>query len=469
MKNYRNLLSPLSAAIFLVLLLVLHGLPALSQVNALFQMDGSNSGSNPSESLVKNGDYLYGMTEFGGVHYKGTLYRIKTDGSNFQKLLDFDGGNSGSHPKGSLFVLGSHLYGMTVQGGMNDMGIIFRIQMDGSGFEKLMDFDGAQRGSNPNSSFYYDGSFLYGMTATGGVNDDGVLFKIAPNGSNYMKLLDFSGAAKGRNPEGPLVSDGTYLYGVTPLGGSSNLGTIFRIKPDGTSFSKLRNINGGSMGSTPRGSLVYDGDSFYGMTSFGGTNNNGVLFKYTVGTNTYTPLVDFQGGTDGRTPTNSLVLNDNYLVGMTGYGGLHDHGTIFRILPDGTGYQKLFDFEGAVNGRTPNGVLLFDGNLAYGTTESGGQNDLGVVFRYDVPAQLMTESVNEGLLIYTNPSQGKLAISLPIGGIKLVEIRTLRGDLIYQENHLFENNRPALMDLSSLPSGMYFVQIDTYRGKLQIH
>ena len=37
---------------------------------------------------------------------------------------------------------------------------------------------------------------------------------------------------------------------------------------------------------------------------------------------------------------------------MTAAGGIHDSGTVFKILTDGTGYQKLYDFDG-VNGIDP--------------------------------------------------------------------------------------------------------------------
>ena len=52
----------------------------------------------------------------------------------------------------------------------------------------------------------FDGTYLYGMTANGGANSDGVIFKILPDGTSYNKLLDFSGAANGQNPFGSLVS-----------------------------------------------------------------------------------------------------------------------------------------------------------------------------------------------------------------------------------------------------------------------
>ena len=117
------------------------------------------------------------------------------------------------------------------------------------------------------------------MTAAGGMNDIGVIFKIKPDGTNFDVLLNMGGGTTGRYPEGPLISDGTFLYGLTPAGGTSNLGTIFKIMPDGTGYVKLLNFAGGSDGSTPRGSLLSDGTNLYGMTSYGGANNFGTILK----------------------------------------------------------------------------------------------------------------------------------------------------------------------------------------------
>ena len=63
---------------------------------------------------------------------------------------------------------GTYLYGTTVAGGANDKGSIFRIGKDGSGFSIILDFDGESNGEDPYGSLFFDGTFLYGMTEVGG-------------------------------------------------------------------------------------------------------------------------------------------------------------------------------------------------------------------------------------------------------------------------------------------------------------
>lgn len=43
---------------------------------------------------------------------------------------------------------------------------------------------------------------------------------------------------------------------------------------------------------------------------------------------------------------------------MANDGGANDDGTIFKIRPDGTGFVKLFDFNGTPTGSGPYGSLF---------------------------------------------------------------------------------------------------------------
>ena len=47
-------------------------------------------------------------------------------------------------------------------------------------------------GGHSTSSLYYDGTYLYGMTYGGGTNEIGTVFKVKPDGTNYDTLLNFN-------------------------------------------------------------------------------------------------------------------------------------------------------------------------------------------------------------------------------------------------------------------------------------
>ncbi|HLG01991.1 MAG TPA: choice-of-anchor tandem repeat GloVer-containing protein, partial [Bacteroidia bacterium] len=162
-----------------------------------------------------------------------------TANAQYTLLTDFTSNSAftGVNPMNdqNLISVGGALYGMTAAGGINSMGVIFKIMPDGTGYTKLYDFTGFSNGGRPCGSLVSDGTFFYGMTWQGGTNGIGVVFKIMPDGTGYSKLLDFSGA-NGKWPCGSLVSDGTFLYGMTVEGGINDMGVVFKIMPDGTGY-----------------------------------------------------------------------------------------------------------------------------------------------------------------------------------------------------------------------------------------
>ena len=400
---------------------------------------------------------------------------INNASAQHTNLFDFSSMASGSEPYGSLISDGTFLYGMTLQGGINNMGTIFKIMPDGSGYIKLLDFAGAANGNNPYGSLISDGTFLYGMTRQGGINDLGTLFKIMPDGSGYVKLLDFAGAANGNNPYGSLISDGTFLYGMTFFGGINDiggLGTLFKIMPDGSGYVKLLDFAGAANGSNPNGSLISDGTFLYGMTSQGGINNMGTIFKIMPDGSGYIKLLDFAGAANGSNPTGSLITDGTFLYGMTTLGGLFNLGTVFKVMPDGSGYVKLLDFAGAANGRNPYGDLISDGTFLYGMTTFGGVNDMGTIFKFGDAVGIVENNLQANISIYPNPSSGKFQFvinGLPFIENHTVEIYDMLGEKIYAATI---NSDKTEIDLNNPANGIYFVNIsngiNTYSGKIII-
>lgn len=362
--------------ILLALFITSQTITVKAQYTKLLDFDLTN-GWGPFGSLFSDGTFLYGMTASGGTTFPynmGVVFKIKPDGTAYSKLLDFDGTN-GSTPYGSLISDGIFLYGMTETGGINNKGIIFKIMPDGTGYSKLFDFDSIN-GESPTGSLIFEGPFLYGM-AKGGTNNAGVIFKIMPDGTGYSKLLDFNGA-NGSFTYGSLISDGIFLYGTTLQGGTDSSGTIFKIKLDGTAYAKLLDFTGGANGNLPHGDLISDGTFLYGTTHGGGTDSLGTIFKIKTDGTGYAKLLDFNG-TNGSYPFCSLISDDTFLYGMTS-GGINIGGTVFKINADGTGYTKLLEFLGP-NGNFPLGSLISDGIFLYGMTNDGGSSSKGVIFK----------------------------------------------------------------------------------------
>jgi len=380
------------------------GSPAATQFTTLVNFDNTD-GAYPLMSLIQARDgNLYGTTQFGGAISAislGTVFKITPSGT-LTTLHSFNGGGDGETPSAGL-VQGTdgNFYGTNNFGGpsfascgiIDGCGTVFKITP--SGTLTTLYFFGATdaAGYEPAAGLVEgnDGNF-YGTTFAGGANNLGTVFKITPSGT-LTTLHAFDGT-DGEYPQAGLVqgTDGNFYGTTTGQGGQistcNGCGTIFKITPSGT-LTTLHSFDG-TDGSNPVAGLVQGTDgNFYGTTNHGGNNSTcngcGTIFKITP-SGTLTSLHSFDG-TDGREPFGGLVqATDGNFYGTT-YGtyagAANDEGTVFKITPSGK-LTTLKSFDGT-DGANPYGGLVqdTDGNF-YGTTFSGGTNDLGTVFSLSV-------------------------------------------------------------------------------------
>ncbi len=362
----------------------------------------TSDGQTPEGSLIVGLDgKLYGTTLGGGANGAGTIFRVETNGANLTVLHSFaNDGADGRAPYGALVQgAGGLLYGTTYNGGSKDAGTVFRLNADGTSYAKLHDFGIGADGANPYAELYLgrDGK-LSGTTLYGGANNGGTVFKIGTDGTGYTKLHDFGGTDDGEWTyagliQGPVGDD--FFYGVTDSGGTSGVGTVFKINGDGTDYLVLRSFNAsGDDGQYPDVTLLLGDDGMlysttYGGGAFGDANSGGTAFKIGRDGNGYLKLHDFGGIGDGQLLNPGLVKGDQgALYGATYVGGangsLSSGGTLFKINTNGTGYRVLFNFPATPNdGQLLNVSLVRDGSGAfYGTSEQGGDTGYGTLFRW---------------------------------------------------------------------------------------
>ncbi len=273
------------------------------------------------------------------------------------------------------------LYGTTSFGGKNNGGVICKLTASANTLTADFSTD-AKDGETPGQLKLIQATNgkLYGMTQFGGQSRSGTIFSFNPVDSSYKTLLDFS-LTDASEPRGSLMQakDGK-LYGMTNWGGSKNDGVIFSYDVSTSTYTKLKDFNQAD-GKHPDGSLIQAADGkLYGMTNKGGTNNYGVIFSYDPVTSAYTNLKEFDGK-DGANPQGNLMqASDGRLYGMTSFGSAGNHGVIFSFDPVTLTYTKLFAFNGT-NGDFPEGSLMqATDNKLYGMTYDGGSNNYGVIF-----------------------------------------------------------------------------------------
>jgi uncharacterized repeat protein (TIGR03803 family) len=296
-----------------------------------------NDGSKSYSRLLLIGNVLFGTSQLGGVSNLGTIFRLNTDGSSYQLLHHFVGAtNDGAFPNAGL-AAGSDgsLYGTTIGGGLNNRGTVYKIQTNGAGYQVLRHCITSflTNGYTIYSAVVLnDADVLFGTTFSGGNRGNGTIFRLNSDGSEYKVLHQFGTSLDGRNVYSKLTraTDG-FLYGTTAFGGASNQGTVFKIREDGSEYLTIASF-GSTLGDGLRayqGLSVGTRGDLYGATTAGGTNNNGTIFKILSDGSGYQTICHFA--------TNQSIAADMFLNSQGElYGSLIDpqgaDGSLFKLI-----------------------------------------------------------------------------------------------------------------------------------------
>jgi uncharacterized repeat protein (TIGR03803 family) len=398
------------------LLLLVAGLVLSGQVTAqtfttLHSFDGDRDGGNPNAGLVLSGRTLYGSTSTGGNKGDGTVFGVNTDGTSFRVLHYFTNADSFG-PNGGLVLSGNTLYGTTkAGGGVLNLGTVFAVNTDGTGFKVVYDLTNSTSQKAPISGLVLSNNILYGE------QDYGELFSLNTDGTGFM-LMPLLFPDLGELFGGLTLSTNT-LYGTSYGGPSGSLsGAVYALNTDGTGFTALYAFTPlsndypatNSDGANPQAGLVLSGNTLYGTAVAGGIWGGGTVFKLNTDGTGFTILHSFlftlPGGGMNNNYTNmggaspgGLVLSGNTLYGTSGGGSL-GQGTVFAMNTDGTGFTTLYNFSALTgpnysgtsgtnsDGGLPTPSLILSGNTLYGTTYFGGNSGWGTVFSISFTPQL---------------------------------------------------------------------------------
>jgi uncharacterized repeat protein (TIGR03803 family) len=327
--------------------------PEGEEQTALF--DGTD-GANPGFKVILGDGSLFGTTGAGGYGY-GSVFKV-IPGGKLISLYSFcrnePGCADGSEPGWIVLGKNGDLYGTTFKGGAyNNGGTVFKLTQSGqetvlySFCSVVLCADGA----GPGGAIALDkNGNLYGATAGGGANGHGTMFKLTPQGEETV-LYNFCTVQQpycgdGDSPSGLVFGRDGNLYGVTAGGGANAYGAVYRVTLAGQetvlySFCSQPNC---ADGYSPNGVVFDKSNNLYGTTLLGGANSGsglgGTVFKLTpAGQETVLHSFCSQANcADGNQPSSSELAFDKNgnLYGTThfgGVGGAHGAGTVFRVTP----------------------------------------------------------------------------------------------------------------------------------------
>ncbi len=400
--------------------------PAQAQTfTSLYSFQSSN-GAYPAGLVQGTDGNLYGVALAGGDQFDaGVFFKISTSGSEKTLCTFYDIGKCRDAQAPENLVLGANgsFYGVALDGE--------NFKLSAGGKLKVLYTNTNNISVAP--LVLASNKAFYGTTKLGGANGQGTVFKMTPAGKlttlyNFCSVIVGGVCTDGAQPTYALVqgSDGN-LYGTTSIGGTDGVnagyGTIFRITQAGT-LTTLYNFPG----FTPASSALVQGadGNFYGTTATGGSGTYGAggTFFTVTPSGSVTTLYNFcslNHCADGEQPANLYLATDGNFYGITWFGGVNnnDQGTLFQITPSGA-LTTLHSFDGS-DGSGPNGggTLMQDTNgTLYGTMKQGGTGwpscspgaCVGTIFSLDMGL---------GPFVKTVPTFGKVKAAIKILGTNL--------------------------------------------------
>jgi len=400
-----------------------------------FVFNQALNGRRPNGTFVQFNDKLLGMTQEGGVNGYGVLFEIDLATGVYTKKIDFDWTN-GAWPEGGSLIQASNgnFYGMTTNGGANGKGVLFEYNASSGILTKKVDFNGTANGSKPYGGLTTknDGK-LVGMTRFGGASDLGVLFEYDPSTSVLIKKLDFTGVGNGSNPIGNLTRSGTgKFYGVTSYGGNHDTGVLFEYDPVNGTLTKKADFQRTSHGALPWGSVVeFSNGKLYGLTEEGATGF-GAIYEYDPFTGNLNKKINLLGITTGSYPFASFCQSGNgKLYAMTYFDAAYSKGALLEYDPATNGLVKRLDFNGA-NGANPR-----YSNLAYtGAGQTITFNEM-LPMTYGDPAFTPNATSTSGLPVSYSSSNLSVAtvsnnVITIVGAGTTVITASQQGDIFYR-------------------------------------
>ena len=263
----------------------------------LYQFTGGSDGAYPTRLqplLFDSAGNMYGAATYGGSEDLGVVYEMTGSGTNWTEsvLYSFLGGKNGARPRGITFDDEGNIYGVAAGGGSlsggcgnRGCGTVFELTPSQSGWTMtvLHSFQAGVDGGWPGPLIRDQAGNLYGLNTQWGPNNSGgTVWELSPSGGNWTASVLYafpSAIVWDYGPYAPTMDAAGNLYGITD---SNGYGLLFKLTPNGGSWTYTDLYDFGSNACTPQGAVLLDAASnIYGVTESCGEYGGGVIWEFT--------------------------------------------------------------------------------------------------------------------------------------------------------------------------------------------
>jgi len=386
--------------------------------------------SQPSGRLIHIGNgELVGIARSGPMMYGG-FYKTDTSGSEITTLYQFNNNNA---PQG-CFVLGNDgkLYGFAYTGTSNETGI-YSFDLSTNTYTMEYEIPGNAKTGSLGAMFKADDGIFYGTTSRGGAGNFGTIFSFNPVSKVYTTHHEFNNT-NGKQPEIPLVkANNGKLYGVTSYGGANDKGVIFSFDMESKTFTKLVDMVQGKGEGVIGPLMLASNGKLYGTAMAGGGGYMGSLFSFDPGSNAYELEYSFSPS-DGYGPRSEPIEVRNGLIyGNTNSGGSGFKGSIYSFDLNSKTFTKIKDGADSLSNFSAPFISLTP----------------------VAPAGIMNTLNSLKVDMYPNPADQMVVLN-ELPNQSLVRILDMNGRVVYQS---ISQGTQMSIPCKSFANGAYMLQV----------
>lgn len=340
------------------------------------------------KGMVGTNDSLYIISNT--ANGQGILFRIDENGDGYETIWEFDDTN---YAPSSIIANDTIIYG-TTRFSANGGGTIFQYSLNDYSFEFIKDFDPTE--AQEVQVKYLTDSVLW-LNSQLSFVDNGSIFIIDKDGTNFEKIYNDTDMEKGQNPADFIFHEdkiyiACYNGGGVPYpdgkGSTVASGSIIRINSDGTGYENI--IQGGDAVGTQPQSLVIREDKLIGLFAYSGSNFSlgGQFFRSNLDGTSYDSL----GALDNRALT-QLLSTDSLIYGISAFNifGINPFDGEIRVFDDLLSNPD-FGSDVVANPAYLNGDVFI-------ATQQGGPNSGGTILKWLNENPEVNESETENVRV----------------------------------------------------------------------